>query len=297
MDSPVRILLLDLLVEREEFGHGGNIEILTPIADRFGELEVILLTPQYQSAACFEVAATSDLIVDLEESMLEEWDDAFAFVADRSIVLKGGIARLRRVSLPDFDSKDDHMVTWLKTIGAEALICSGSRRNVSEWEPWMEPAASLMRSAVEVGLPTLGICFGHQLLCKALGGEVTRAASRTDAVIELRLTDAGASDPLFSGMASPVCLYTHQDHVSDIPSNVIPLGNSAHTEFPAVRVVSESGVLLPVWGAQFHPEAAKSRIERSHRLGHIGKEELEAFQREHDGARVLVNFAAQLERR
>ena len=35
----VRIVLLDLLVEREAFGHGGNIEVITPFAERHNDVE------------------------------------------------------------------------------------------------------------------------------------------------------------------------------------------------------------------------------------------------------------------
>jgi len=49
---------------------------------------------------------------------------------------------------------------------------------------------------------------------------------------------------------------------------------------------------LPAWGVQFHPEAAKARVERAFEWGHITREELEAFQREHDGAGILSSFAA-----
>jgi len=43
---------------------------------------------------------------------------------------------------------------------------------------------------------------------------------------------------------------------------------------------------------QFHPEAAKARIERAFEWGHISQEELDSFQREHDGAGILSSFAS-----
>ena len=39
---------MDLLVERSQFGHGGNQEIIDPIS-RFGDVEVLLVTPQMQA--------------------------------------------------------------------------------------------------------------------------------------------------------------------------------------------------------------------------------------------------------
>ena len=48
MARPIRVLLLDLLVERAEFGHGGNQEVIRPLLEK-SDVEVLLLTPQMQS--------------------------------------------------------------------------------------------------------------------------------------------------------------------------------------------------------------------------------------------------------
>ena len=72
---------------------------------------------------------------------------------------------------------------------------------------------------------------------------------------------------------------------------MIVLGSTAHNSLATVRVLREDGSPLPVWGLQFHPEAARKRIERSVKLGHISAEEALSFERDHDGAKVLANFA------
>jgi len=56
--------------------------------------------------------------------------------------------------------------------------------------------------------------------------------------------------------------------------------------------MGEDGLELPTWGVQFHPEAAKARVERAFDWGHISEEELVSFQREHDGVGVLNSFAS-----
>ena len=43
----MRILILDLLAERIEFGHGGNIEMIKPFTNSNSEIEVFLVTPQF----------------------------------------------------------------------------------------------------------------------------------------------------------------------------------------------------------------------------------------------------------
>ena len=70
---------------------------------------------------------------------------------------------------------EEEMISWLKKMELDAVVCSGSRRNVSIWEKWMRPTETLFRAAAKSGIPTLGICFGHQLLCHSLGSKVERA--------------------------------------------------------------------------------------------------------------------------
>tara|TARA_Y100000294_G_scaffold163700_1_gene169812 strand:+ start:137 stop:1075 length:939 start_codon:yes stop_codon:yes gene_type:complete len=291
MTASLRVVLLDLLVERAEFGHGGNMEVLSPLASRVSSLEVWLLTPQFQSESVGMRACSHNNPLLLEEEDLPTWDTNFAFVSESSPIEIDGDVILRRIALPN--TCDEAMTEWLESNSVDVVICSGSRRNVSMWEPWMDSAAALLRGAIALELPTLGICFGHQLICQALGGEVSRASEKTDSVVELELTEAGLVDPIFSGLPSPVCLFTHQDHVVNIPERVIVLGSAPHNSLATVRILSEGGIELPIWGLQFHPEAARKRIERSVILGHISAEEATAFEREHDGAQVLANFAVE----
>ena len=116
-------------------------------------------------------------------------------------------------------------------------------------------------------------------------------------VWELALNQDGLSDDLFDSRGSgkdgaPVALYSHQDHVSTIPESCVLLGSAEHNRVTAVRVMGEDGLALPAWGVQFHPEAAKARVERAFEWGHISEEEMLSFQREHDGAGVLNSFAS-----
>ena len=290
MTRGLRVVLLDLLVERAEFGHGGNIEVLSPLVSRATSLEVWLLTPQFQSDSVGDRACSTHEPLILGEGDIPTWDENFPFVPEQESSELDDVI-LRRIALPN--GNNQIISEWLKENSVDVVICSGSRRNVSMWEPWMNSSASLLRSAVDLQIPTLGICFGHQLLCKSLGGEVIRSSERTDSVVELELNEIGLRDPIFSGLPSPICLFTHQDHVVEIPDRMVVLGAAPHNSLATVRVLSEDGLGLPIWGLQFHPEAARKRIERSVKLGHITAEEALSFERDHDGAKVLANFAEQ----
>ena len=200
----------------------------------------------------------------------------------------------RRIVMPMIND-DVKMRKWVEELSINALVCSGSRRNVSIWEEWMGPAGTLMRVVANSSIPTLGICFGHQLLCHSLGSVIKRAESLSSGIWELKLTEFGENDPLLSSHLESNSqiygLYTHQDHVVTMPNNCNHIGIADHNSITAIRVNDELGNPLPAWGIQCHPEAARKRIERAFEWGHITEEEFESFKGEHDGASILSSFA------
>jgi len=294
MGRVTRVIIIDLLVERSEFGHGGNQEVIQPIAEA-GAVEVLLVTPQMQSEEA-GLRAQEEGLVDISEDDVPNWDYEYPFWGDCRMEMHGNEVIFRRVAMP-LHGDDELTETWIRSIGPDAVVCSGSRRNVTMWEEWMSGGGSLMRCSSRMGIPTLGICFGHQLLCHSLGASVERADSMSSGIWELALNSHGSSDELFSSRGSgedgaPVALYSHQDHVTTVPKSCLLLGSAEHNRVTAVRAMDEDGLDLPAWGVQFHPEAAKARMERAFDWGHISEEELVSFQREHDGVGVLNSFAS-----
>lgn len=129
---------------------------------------------------------------------------------------------------------------------AEAVILSGSPSSVTEEAPWMLQLEEALRGLLARGTPVLGICFGHQLIAKAMGGEVQRnPRGREIGTVEVqRLAD----DPLFAGL--PRCFAanaTHMDTITRLPEGARLLATSALDEIAAYTLGSARCV-------QFHPE-------------------------------------------
>ena len=292
MARPIRVLLLDLLVERAEFGHGGNQEVIRPLLEK-SDVEVLLLTPQMQSVES-GLKIELDVEVTLKLEDVPYWDDEYPFWENNIVELDSKKVNFRRIVMPMIND-DIRMIKWVEDLSIDALVCSGSRRNVSIWEEWMGPAGTLMRIVANSGTPTLGICFGHQLLCHSLGSEIKRADSLSSGIWELKLTEFGENDPLLTSHLESDSriygLYTHQDHVVTMPNDCDLIGTADHNLITAIRVNDELGNPLPAWGIQCHPEAARKRIERAFEWGHITEEEFASFKGEHDGASILSSFA------
>jgi len=96
--------------------------------------------------------------------------------------------------------------------GVDGVVVSGSTAGVYEADrhPWMADQAAFLRELVAREVPTLGGCFGHQLVNDALGGAVEHRR------LTARLVRADlADDPLFADV-SPVIPVVHGDVVPGV---------------------------------------------------------------------------------
>jgi GMP synthase (glutamine-hydrolysing) len=101
----------------------------------------------------------------------------------------------------------------------------------------------------DLGVPVLGICYGMQLACHLLGGEVKPAPSREFGRAVCRVRQ---SDGLFADVPPETVVWmSHGDQVSTVSGDFIAL---AETETCPVAAVRHSA--RPFYGLQFHPEVS-----------------------------------------
>ena len=119
-----------------------------------------------------------------------------------------------------------------------------------------------VRRYIDAGVPTLGVCFGHQLLADVLGGRVQRNPNGWElGLTEVRLTGPGQRDPLLRDLPDPLqVLQTHQDAVTELPPGAVRLAGNAHTPNQAFAFGDH------VRAVQFHPEMDPSLVTRLLRL-------------------------------
>ncbi len=83
------------------------------------------------------------------------------------------------------------------------LLLTGSHSMVTEHLDWSERTATWTKSAIAAQIPTLGVCYGHQLLAYALGGEVGNNPRGTqEGTTSIQLTPEGQADPLLGGLGA-----------------------------------------------------------------------------------------------
>ena len=99
--------------------------------------------------------------------------------------------------------------------GFAGVLVTGSAAFVTDHADWSERSAARLRQTVHAGLPVFGICYGHQLLAHALGGEVDyNPAGRESGTIVLDLEPPAAEDPLFAGL--PARFPAHATHLQTV---------------------------------------------------------------------------------
>ncbi|MGN6544449.1 MAG: glutamine-hydrolyzing GMP synthase, partial [Aureliella sp.] len=131
----------------------------------------------------------------------------------------------------------------------KGIILSGGPASVyAKGAPQCDPAI------FKLGIPVLGICYGMQLACHALGGEVVNCHAREFGRAVLRVDNP--KDPLLAGLPSQTDVWmSHGDQVAQIAAHFESLASTATCQVAAVRHTS-----LPLYGLQFHPEVTHTPL-------------------------------------
>ena len=134
--------------------------------------------------------------------------------------------------------------------GFTHVIHTGSALSITEPAPFIEKAVAYIQNEREKGVAQMGICYGHQLVCRALVGKHAVRSSPKG-------MEAGWGQVRFDEKAmnilgvegSEVVWQHHFDEVTEIPRGSELLATNAHTEIQAYVNYEQR-----LFGTQFHPE-------------------------------------------
>ncbi|KRF15518.1 hypothetical protein ASG90_12585 [Nocardioides sp. Soil797] len=164
-----------------------------------------------------------------------------------------------------------HVARWLEGAGARVEVCRpyagdalpdlaaydamvvlggtmGANDDASV--AWLAPLKELVREAAETGVPTFGICLGHQVIATALGGTVeVNPRGQQLGLLEVGWLPAAGDDPLFTPTPGLRGIQWNNDIVTVLPDGAALLAATAQEEVQVVRFAET------VWGVQLHPEA------------------------------------------
>lgn len=124
----------------------------------------------------------------------------------------------------------------------KGIILSGGPSSVNAAD-----APKMDKAVFEAGVPVLGICYGMQLMCQTLGGNVARPEKHE---YGHTVFYRDGSSPLFEGVSEKTAVWmSHGDSVADMPAG---FGLAGHTDLTPTAAVADEARRL--YGVQFHPE-------------------------------------------
>jgi len=131
----------------------------------------------------------------------------------------------------------------------DKIIISGSLASATEQASWVKNLIALIKSAYKLNIPVFGICFGHQMIARALGGE---ACVRKAKQAEFGWTkiETIKSFPLFNGLNKSFYSFSsHFDETCKLPARFELFASSNLCAVQAFKVNNKN-----IFGVQFHPE-------------------------------------------
>jgi len=177
--------------------------------------------------------------------------------------------------------------------GFTHVIHSGSELSVTEDSSFTKKAVDFIKEARDRGIPQMGICYGHQLLCRALVGKhaVRKSPNGLEAGWDnVEFNERGTE--IFGVKENEVVWYHHFDEVTELPEGSVPLATNGHTKIQSF-INKEQNLV----GTQFHPEIDKEtgdKIFRQDRkqleANNYSVEELVKGSPSFDTGKVLFDF-------
>lgn len=138
----------------------------------------------------------------------------------------------------------------------DAVIILGSGASVYDQLPWQNKLTQWLHTHLEQGTPTLGLCYGHQLLAHMLGGRVDFYQSTKEKLVGIRDIHFNPTKRFWQGIDKGRFIISHREHVVELPPECEIMAYSS-----TIAIDGFAHRTKPIFGMQSHPEAGPGFIE------------------------------------
>ncbi len=166
----------------------------------------------------------------------------------------------------------------------QGIIVLGSNASVNDRQPWQDAMNSWLLEKILAGVPTLGCCYGHQLIAHLFGGEIGFLMPNEEKLRGFRTTEVFADSRLNLPNSIIPLVISHREVVKRVPDELELWATSDICNTDGFRHQS-----LPVWTLQPHPEATPIFLEER---GIPQPTSPEALAHGHEIVRAFLKFAA-----
>jgi GMP synthase (glutamine-hydrolysing) len=146
--------------------------------------------------------------------------------------------------------------------------------------PWLKAEDRILKEALALDVPTLGVCLGSQLIAKAAGGTVRQGPRKEIGWYPVRLTPAARHDRLFRESPETIEVFQWHGEYFDTPPGAVNLASSDLYSCQAFSIGQN------VYGLLFHLEVT----------GQMVKEWMGMFKEDLDGVKEYIRPEAIFER-
>ncbi len=140
----------------------------------------------------------------------------------------------------------------------DAFILTGSKSSVYEQTPWVIELAEFLRTLHRHKKKYIGICFGHQMVAHALGGEAKLAESGWSLGVKKAKLTVEAEPNILSGKSFDL-IYSHQDQVTVVAPGTEILAST--DTCPIAATTLDNHILTFQGHPEFSPEFSRALLQ------------------------------------
>jgi len=149
---------------------------------------------------------------------------------------------------------DEHTLSEIKLKDLSGLILMGGPHSVNDGHPWIAQELQLIQQVMADDIPLMGVCFGAQMISKALGGQVSEAQGMETGwhpiLVDRNRLSGGLADKLPDSFE---VFQWHEDTFTN-PPDAIPI-------FSGSNIENQGYVLDKVLTMQFHLEMTEYMVQ------------------------------------